>query len=93
MEQIAAGRAVLGLELGSTRIKAVLIGDDYTPLASGDYQWENRLENGIWTYSLDDVWKGVQGAYAALKADVKSRYGLTLTRLGGIGISAIARSG
>ena len=47
MEQIAAGRAVLGLELGSTRIKAVLIGDDYTPLASGDYQWENRLENGI----------------------------------------------
>ena len=89
MEQIAAGRAVLGLELGSTRIKAVLIGDDYTPLASGDYQWENRLENGIWTYSLDDVWKGVQGAYAALKADVKSRYGLTLTRLGGIGISAM----
>ena len=57
MEQIAAGRAVLGLELGSTRIKAVLIGDDYTPLASGDYQWENRLENGIWTYSLDNVGK------------------------------------
>ena len=67
---IGAGKAVLGIELGSTRIKAVLIGEDHSPIASGDHTWENRLENGVWTYHLDDVWAGIQDAYANLVADV-----------------------
>ncbi len=67
------GRAVLGMELGSTRIKAVLIGPDHAPIASGDHTWENRLENGVWTYHLEDVWAGVQDAYAARYAQA---YGL-----------------
>ena len=55
-EQIREGKTYLGIELGSTRIKAVLIGEDNVPLASGSHEWENRLENGIWTYTLNDVW-------------------------------------
>ena len=73
---ISEGKAVLGIELGSTRIKAVLIGQDHSPIASGDHTWENRLENGIWTYTLEDVWSGVQDAYANLKKDVESKYGV-----------------
>ena len=57
---IEEGRAVLGIELGSTRIKAVLIDEEHTPIASGSFDWENRLEDGVWTYHLDEVWKGVQ---------------------------------
>ncbi len=83
------GQAVLGMELGSTRIKAVLIGEDHAPIASGDHTWENRLENGVWTYHLEDVWSGVQDAYAALKRDVESKYGVKLTRLRAIGVSAM----
>ena len=86
---IQSGRAVLGLELGSTRIKCVLIGEDHAPIASGDHTWENRLENGVWTYHMDDVWAGIQDAYAALKADVKSKYGVKLTRLAALGVSAM----
>ncbi|MBQ7785683.1 MAG: ATPase [Clostridia bacterium] len=86
---IAAGRAVLGIEFGSTRIKAVLIGEDHSPIASGDHTWENRLENGVWTYHLSDVWAGVQDAYANLVKDVKEKYGVELTKLAGIGISAM----
>ena len=86
---IQSGRAVLGLELGSTRIKCVLIGEDHAPIASGDHTWENRLENGVWTYHMDDVWAGIQDAYAALKADVKSRYGVKLTHLAALGVSAM----
>ena len=86
---IQSGRAVLGLELGSTRIKCVLIGEDHAPIASGDHTWENRLENGVWTYHMDDVWAGIQDAYAALKADVGSRYGVKLTRLAALGVSAM----
>ena len=86
---IQSGRAVLGLELGSTRIKCVLIGEDHAPIASGDHTWENRLENGVWTYHMDDVWAGIQDAYAALKADVESRYGVKLTRLAALGVSAM----
>ncbi len=56
-EIIESGRAVMGLEFGSTRIKAVLIDETHTPIASGDHEWENRLENGIWTYSLEDIWE------------------------------------
>ncbi len=86
---IEQGRTALGIELGSTRIKAVLIGADHGPIASGDSEWENRLENGIWTYHLDDVWSGIQAAYAALKAQVRERYAVSLTRPGAIGISAM----
>ena len=77
--QIAAavkqGDTALGIELGSTRIKAVLIGPDHAPVASGDHGWENRLEDGVWTYHMEDVWAGLQDAYAKLRADVKERYG------------------
>ena len=57
---IESGSAVLGIEFGSTRIKAVLIGEDHAPIASGDFTWDNRLENGVWTYHMDEVWTGVQ---------------------------------
>ena len=60
---ISQGKTALGIEFGSTRIKAVLIGEDSVPLASGGYEWENRWENGIWTYSLDAIWAGIQDAY------------------------------
>lgn len=86
---IQSGRAVLGLELGSTRIKCVLIGEDHAPIASGDHTWENRLENGVWTYHMDDVWAGIQDAYAALKRDVETRYGVKLTKLAALGVSAM----
>ena len=62
----------LGIEFGSTRIKAVLVDDACKPVAQGDFTWENRLENGVWTYPLDEVWRGVQAAYAALAADVQA---------------------
>ena len=88
-EIILQGKAVLGMELGSTRIKAVLIGADHAPIASGDHTWENRLENGIWTYHLQDVWAGVQDAYANLKKDVESKYGVKLNKLAAIGVSAM----
>ena len=88
-EIILQGKAVLGMELGSTRIKAVLIGTDHAPIASGDHTWENRLENGIWTYHLQDVWAGVQDAYANLKKDVEAKYGVKLSKLAAIGVSAM----
>ena len=86
---IRAGEAVFGLELGSTRIKAVLIGDDGTPLASGSYDWENRLENGVWTYHLDDVWSGIQASYRNLAKAVEEKYGVQITKLKGLGFSAM----
>lgn len=79
----------LGIELGSTRIKAVLAGPDHTPVAQGDSTWENRLEEGIWTYALPDVWAGLQNAYAALNEQVKATFGKPLERVGCIGISAM----
>ena len=82
-------KTAMGIELGSTRIKAVLIDQDHQCLASGSHEWENRLENGIWTYSMEDIQQGIQACYAALKADVKSRYGITLTETGAIGISGM----
>jgi sugar (pentulose or hexulose) kinase len=82
-------KTVLGIELGSTRIKAVLIDENYTPIASGGHDWENRLEDGVWTYHLDDVWAGLQNCFKNLALDVKNRYGLTLSSLGAIGISAM----
>ena len=86
---VAAGEAVLGLELGSTRIKAVLIGADGAPLASGSYDWENRLENNVWTYHLEDVWTGVQSAYKNLADAVTEKYGVGLTRVKAMGFSAM----
>ena len=86
---IAQGQAVLGIELGSTRIKAVLIGEDRMPLASGAHAWENRQDNGVWTYGLEDVWAGIQDCYKQLQADVQARFGVTLTKLKAIGISAM----
>lgn len=89
MDAICAGKTSMGIELGSTRIKAVLIDESNAPIASGGYEWENRLENGIWTYHLEEIWTGLQGAYAALAADVKRQYGVELAKTGSIGISAM----
>src|SRR5690554_6731057 len=86
---IQSGEAILGIELGSTRIKAVLIGPDHTPIASGSHNWENRLENNIWTYRLEDAWKGLQDAYANLAAEVKENYGLPLTKVKAMGFSGM----
>lgn len=88
-EVIESGRAILGIEFGSTRIKAVLIGEDHAPAASGDHEWENRLENGNWTYSLDDIWTGLRDSYKNLAADVQKKYGVTLKKVGSIGFSAM----
>ena len=88
-EAIESGKTSLGIELGSTRIKAVLIDESHKPIASGSYDWENQLENGIWTYALDEVWKGLRGSYQALKEDVKNQYGAELTTVGALGISAM----
>lgn len=86
---IESGRTVLGIEFGSTRIKAVLIDEEYHPIASGGYVWENRLENGIWTYSLEDIWKGLQESYSNMAADVSEKYHVTITKIGAIGFSAM----
>ncbi len=88
-KQIEEGKTILGIELGSTRIKAVLTGEDNVPLAAGSHEWENRLENGIWTYTLDDVWTGLRDCYKKLAQDVQSRYGVTLRIMGAMGFSAM----
>ena len=86
---IQQGKAVLGIEFGSTRIKAVLIDGESKPIAQGSHEWENRLENGLWTYSLEDIWSGVQACYADLAANVRNEYGVEIERLAAIGISAM----
>lgn len=86
---IQEGRTALGIELGSTRIKAVLIDEKGTPLASGSYDWENQLVDGIWTYDLSQVWKGLSESYQSLVADVKEKYDTALTNVGSLGISAM----
>lgn len=86
---IIQGKTALGIELGSTRIKAVLIDQSYQPIASGSHEWENQLIDGVWTYSLEDVWDGLRSCYAALRADVREKYDLPLTTVGAIGISAM----
>lgn len=88
-DTILSGRTVLGIELGSTRIKAVLVGEDNTPIASGSYDWENQYVDNIWTYSLDDIWKGVQGSYRAMAENVKRQYGVSLQSIGAIGFSGM----
>ena len=84
----SAGTA-LGIEFGSTRIKAVLVDDKNRPIASGSHDWENRYDNGIWTYTLDDIWTGLQDCYRSMAEDVKEKYGLELTNIGAIGFSAM----
>jgi sugar (pentulose or hexulose) kinase len=86
---IESGKTALGIELGSTRIKAVLISEDHTPIASGSHEWENRYENGIWTYSLEDVWIGLQESYQKLSAEVLEKYETPLHNIGAIGFSAM----
>ena len=86
---IAQGKTFLGIEFGSTRIKAVLIDAKGTPLASGDHGWENSYIDDNWTYSLEEVWEGLRDAYAKLAADVQAKYGEPLTRVGGMGFSAM----
>ena len=88
-ELIKDGQAVLGIEFGSTRIKGVLIDADGTPIASGSHEWENRLENGIWTYTLEDIWDGLSDCYRDLAEDVKKQYGVEITQLKAIGLSAM----
>ena len=88
-EQIREGRCIIGIEFGSTRIKAVLIDDQSSPIASGVYEWSNQLIDGIWTYALEDVKKGLQGCFADLASDVETRYGVKLISAAGIGISAM----
>ena len=88
-ERINQGRTVLGIEFGSTRIKAVLIGEQNNPIAQGSYDWENRYEDGIWTYHLEDIWTGLQSCYQQLEKEVEARYGTELRRIGAIGFSAM----
>lgn len=88
-ELIEKGKTVLGIEFGSTRIKAVLIDENHHSIASGDHEWENRLENGIWTYSLDDIWQGLRDSYQKLAFNVEESYGVTLKKIGAIGFSAM----
>ena len=86
---IENGNTMLGIEFGSTRIKAVLIGEDHTPIASGAHDWENRLDNGIWTYTLEDIWTGLQDCYGKMLEDVKTKYGVGIQKIGAMGFSAM----
>lgn len=88
-EAIRQGKTALGIELGSTRIKAVLVDGNHKPIASGSYTWENRYENNIWTYDLADIWAGIQGSFEKMALDVKENYGEIITTVGAIGISAM----
>ncbi len=87
--EIQDGKATLGIELGSTNIKAVLIGSDFSTLASGSFGWENQFIGGNWTYALDQVWTGIQVSYAALRERVQSEYGVAIRRVEAIGISGM----
>ncbi len=86
---IEAGKAILGIELGSTRIKAVLIDGKNKPIAQGSHTWENQLVDGLWTYSIESILHGLQDSYADLRANVKERYGVEIETLAGIGVSAM----
>lgn len=86
---IENGKAILGIEFGSTRIKAVLIDEEHNPIASGSHEWENQLVDGIWTYSIDMIWEGLQDCYRDMKKDVQQKYGVKVTKLAAIGFSAM----
>ena len=82
-------KTVIGIELGSTRIKAVMVDQNFKSIASGDFEWENRLENGIWTYHYDEIATGLRTCFTRLCSDVKAKFGVELTTTGAIGISAM----
>lgn len=86
---IQKGKAVLGIELGSTRIKAVLIGPNFSPLAQGSHTWENKQYEGLWTYSIEEIWNGLQDCYADLRKNVRNLYDTEIELLAAIGISAM----
>ncbi len=88
-ETIAAGKAILGIEFGSTRIKAVLIDECNTPIAQGSHTWENQLVDGLWTYSIEAIWYGLQDCYADLRKNVREQYDVEIERLAAIGVSAM----
>ena len=88
-QTIEAGKAILGIEFGSTRIKAVLIDEDNKPIAQGAFEWENQLADGLWTYSIDLIWKGLQDCYIDLRRDVLQQYGCEIENLAAIGFSAM----
>ncbi len=88
-EYIESGKAILGIEFGSTRIKAVLIGSANEPIAQGYYDWENQLADGIWTYSLDMVWTGLRACYSSLLKDVREKFDCTITSLASLGFSGM----
>ena len=88
-ELIASGVGILGIELGSTRIKAALLSPDATLLAAGSHAWENQLRDGVWTYDLADVWSGLAACYASLVGDVRARYGVELRTVAAIGVSGM----
>ena len=89
IQDIENGKTALGIEFGSTRIKAVLVASDNSPIASGAHDWENQYVDNIWTYSLDAIWNGLQDCYSKMAEDVKNQYGVTLTTVGAIGFSAM----
>ena len=88
-QTIQQGKAILGIEFGSTRIKAVLIDEENKPIAQGSHEWENQLVDGIWTYSIEAIWNGLQDCYADLRKNVNEQYGIEIETLGAIGISAM----
>lgn len=88
-EKMIDGKAILGIEFGSTRVKAVLIDESNEILSIGSYEWENKLENGIWTFHLEEILHGMQTCYADLQKNVKLKYGVTITKLKAIGISGM----
>ncbi|MEJ9302177.1 FGGY-family carbohydrate kinase [Priestia megaterium] len=88
-QAIAKGKTSLGIELGSTRIKAVLINENFETISSGSYEWENLLEDGFWTYNLLDIITGLQSAYREMKQEVERSYGITIRTVGSIGVSAM----
>ena len=88
-ETIKEGKAVLGIELGSTRIKAVLIDRDNRPIAQGAHEWENQLVDNLWTYSIDAIWSGIQDCYSDLRKSVKEQYGIEIETVASIGVSAM----
>ena len=88
-QAVQEGRTVLGIEFGSTRIKAVLVDENAHPIAQGGYDWENRYVDNIWSYTLEDIWKGLQGCYQEMAEDVKKTYGVTLKKIRAIGLSGM----
>ncbi|MDE6022573.1 MAG: FGGY-family carbohydrate kinase [Muribaculaceae bacterium] len=88
-QTIESGKAILGIEFGSTRIKAVLIDENNNPIAQGSHEWENQLVNNLWTYSQEAIWFGLQDCYRDLREDVKNKYGVEIKKLASIGISAM----